>query len=839
MLAILADAALRSLLLGCVVWLGLFLFRAGNPYVQKVAWTMVLLASLAMPLLMQWATVTITVQGVPNALHEQVALPQSTLPETPQPTLPDSGGFAPKREVGKAAVDALTIATAVYEFGVALLLLRLAIGMALTWRMVRTAAPIRAAWTQALDVRVSDDVGGPVSFGSVILLPAESVDWDLQKREAVLAHERAHIASSDFFLLLLASINRAVFWFSPFAWWLPHRLIDLAEVTADARAIEALEDRTAYAELLLELVQRAGHRPTAVQVGLEMARASMIPARIDRILAAVTAPPRLGWRKQLGIGAALVPLAFIAAGSVAIRMAPVAARAVVTTTATDASALQHADFYAIGPTAVFTLFSSGGDLFGQMTGQPRLRLATLNDGTFSYSAGIDQITFAVDEERPPELTLHLNGRDLRASRIVTIPRATSESDDALLDQYVGFYQVTPYRVLNVTRNGDRLRLRQTGKSEFDATASGEDAFSGGEHELIIFLRDGHGAVQQALLDDPQTGARRAPRIEASAAKTIEDAFARRVAEVPDRFREQTPATGTKGALLRGIADLQGGIPHYERMSPQLAAKIRRQASDLQAMLRSFGNVESIFFRGVGPGGYDIYGVKFANGSADFRLLLDADGKVEDVLFQPNGDDNPGGVVVCSAEPGLKSGDTGAAIRILISNETGADIQLYNLDAKGNRTAHGMIADHLSTTIWTSVNSPWVVADRSGQCLEIVLPGQRTRYHAVATSHTSGPTRSTPLAGTEDMLRQYIDGVSRGQPNYERMSAEVAAETRQQLPFDQAILARLGALRAVSFRGVTALGSDIYMAHFANGSAEWRISLAEDGSITRIALGPQH
>jgi len=47
-------------------------------------------------------------------------------------------------------------------------------------------------------------------------------------------------------------------------------------------------------------------------------------------------------------------------------------------------------------------------------------------------------------------------------------------------------------------------------------------------------------------------------------------------------------------------------------------------------------VESIFFRGVGPGGYDIYGVKFANGSAEVRLLLGADGKVDDVLFRPDG-----------------------------------------------------------------------------------------------------------------------------------------------------------------------------------------------------------
>jgi len=89
-----------------------------------------------------------------------------------------------------------------------------------------------------------------------------------------------------------------------------------------------------------------------------------------------------------------------------------------------------------------------------------------------------------------------------------------------------------------------------------------------------------------------------------------------------------------------------------------------------------------------------------------------------------------------------------------------------------------------------------------------------------------------------MLRQYIEGLGRGEPNYDRMTAEVANFTRQQLPFNQAILSRLGPLRSVSFRGVTSMGNDIYMAHFANGSAEWRIGLVKDGSIGRIGLGPQ-
>ena len=123
---------------------------------------------------------------------------------------------------------------------------------------------------------------------------------------------------------------------------------------------------------------------------------------------------------------------------------------------------------------------------------------------------------------------------------------------------------------------------------------------------------------------------------------------------------------------------------------------------------------------------------------------------------------------------------------------------------------------------TNVDSPWVVTDASGKCLEIVLPGQQTRYHTVEPSGAGGQPeramspRTVPLAGSEAMLRQYIEAMGRGEPNYARMTPEVATQTHQQLPFNQAILSRLGELRAMSFRGVSALGSDVYIAHFANG-----------------------
>src|SRR5438552_5023672 len=146
------------------------------------------------------------------------------------------------------------------------------------------------------------------------------------------------------------------------------------------------------------------------------------------------------------------------------------------------------------------------------------------------------------------------------------------------------------------------------------------------------------------------------------------------------------------------------------------------------MLQALGPVESIFFRGVGPGGYDIYGVKFVNGFAEFRLLLGSDGKADDVLFRPDGNDAVGGVVACSDEAGLRSHGETAPIKLFLYNGSGRDIQLYKLDAEGKRTAQGTIGDNMSSSVLTYVDSPWIVADTSGQCLEVLLPGQRTRYH---------------------------------------------------------------------------------------------------------------
>src|SRR5262249_23609070 len=148
-------------------------------------------------------------------------------------------------------------------------------------------------------------------------------------------------------------------------------------------------------------------------------------------------------------------------------------------------------------------------------------------------------------------------------------------------------------------------------------------------------------------------------------------------------------------------------------------------------------VEQIFFRGVGPGGYDIYGVKFANGSVEIRLLLATDGRAADAIIRADGHDEPGEGAACSREAELKPRNTSAPINLFLFNATGGDIRIHNLDDTGKRVGHGTIGDNMSSSILTSVGSPWVITDRAGQCLQIVLPGELTRNHAVEATATLG------------------------------------------------------------------------------------------------------
>ena len=122
------------------------------------------------------------------------------------------------------------------------------------------------------------------------------------------------------------------------------------------------------------------------------------------------------------------------------------------------------------------------------------------------------------------------------------------------------------------------------------------------------------------------------------AKRVDDAEFKRIADsaaaVAKRFKDQKPMPGSDAALRKMIDDLRQGQPDYDRMSAGLAAATRQQLPQIQPMISQMGALQSLTFTGVGPGGADIYTVKFENGSLEYRIMLGTDGKIEGASVRP-------------------------------------------------------------------------------------------------------------------------------------------------------------------------------------------------------------
>jgi beta-lactamase regulating signal transducer with metallopeptidase domain/peptidoglycan hydrolase CwlO-like protein len=194
------------------------------------------------------------------------------------------------------------IALAVYLAMAGLLLSRLFIGWVFGRRLIRGTVAIRDPRASlSLSLRAfpgrlretpllaeSAAVLVPVTLGvmrPVILLPGDWREWGSDKLNAVLAHELSHIGRGDALMQRLAKLHRAIFWFSPLAWWLDRELGRLAEEASDEAALAGGADRERYAEILLRFFEaiRAGSGRVWWQ-GVSMAAGGDAARRVDRIL---------------------------------------------------------------------------------------------------------------------------------------------------------------------------------------------------------------------------------------------------------------------------------------------------------------------------------------------------------------------------------------------------------------------------------------------------------------------------------------------------------------------------------------------------------------------------
>jgi hypothetical protein len=315
MTAVMIEAALRALVFAIAVGASLRLLRVSNVPVRKAAWSVVLIASLAMPFLMRWPAaagwagrfgwaVPIRVKQLtipqtqakaapvvlPTSDVAPTALPASTA-VTPSPvaiyavpddvpvTLPVASTEAPRPTKFQWPPAGRLIAM-IYLAVSGALLLRLLWGLGAALRLWMTADLVSPLVAPEPHVRSSYKIPSPVTIGSGIVLPASYTEWDMKKLKTVLAHERSHVRQFDFYLQVLASLYTALFWFSPLGWWLRRALTSLGEAIGDRAGIDAAASRSSYAEILLEFAAM----PRQTLPGVAMARPGNLAHRIERLL---------------------------------------------------------------------------------------------------------------------------------------------------------------------------------------------------------------------------------------------------------------------------------------------------------------------------------------------------------------------------------------------------------------------------------------------------------------------------------------------------------------------------------------------------------------------------
>ena len=319
-----ATIAGRALVLAAAAGLGLAAFRVKSTSLRLFTWTAVLYAVVAISVI-GWMLPSIPVP-LPQLLQTKPVETAPTSRAVPSPAetvfaarTTSRGGMRLTRTSGEAVPPAQvsrnsspiwrgsmpwSAAVVLVYFAVAALLLaRILVGLVFTRRLTSSSEKIldhrvvkllslrsRNGRLQTVPrIAESELISVPVTVGplrSAILLPAAWRQWEDAKLDAVIAHELSHVARRDALTQLISLVHRAVFWFSPLAWWLDRHLNALAEQASDEAALSTGANRNEYARTLLSFFETLQVEPQRVWwQGVSMANAGQAEQRVERILA--------------------------------------------------------------------------------------------------------------------------------------------------------------------------------------------------------------------------------------------------------------------------------------------------------------------------------------------------------------------------------------------------------------------------------------------------------------------------------------------------------------------------------------------------------------------------
>ncbi|MBC7788818.1 MAG: M56 family metallopeptidase [Anaerolineae bacterium] len=155
------------------------------------------------------------------------------------------------------------------------------------WSALLAEAAKRNGVTRAVRLGMSENAGGPVTWGwlhPVILFPTAAAAWPAEQKRAALMHEMAHVARYDYLTQLLASIACGVYWFHPLAWNAARRLRSESELACDDRVLAGGTAPTDYATQLLGVARQARELRLGGFVAVSMARPSHLEGRLLAVL---------------------------------------------------------------------------------------------------------------------------------------------------------------------------------------------------------------------------------------------------------------------------------------------------------------------------------------------------------------------------------------------------------------------------------------------------------------------------------------------------------------------------------------------------------------------------
>jgi TonB family protein len=117
-----------------------------------------------------------------------------------------------------------------------------------------------------------------------LLVPADALDWPLERIRIVVGHELAHVRRADWIWQILGAAVRAAFWWNPLAWLACRRLALESERACDDAVLGLGVAPHTYAEELVAVARALRVSPSLPAIAVSMARPSTLHTRITAML---------------------------------------------------------------------------------------------------------------------------------------------------------------------------------------------------------------------------------------------------------------------------------------------------------------------------------------------------------------------------------------------------------------------------------------------------------------------------------------------------------------------------------------------------------------------------